>query len=131
MANPGESVASIAAHVPTPPGHDTAAWGAHDGPCNGLRDANVTAREAVLELVGLGKDYGARTAVHAVDLTLSRGEIFGLLGPNGAGKTTTISMACGVVAPSRGTARIAGADIRTQTFAAKRAIGLVPQDLAL
>src|SRR5262249_61372473 len=53
------------------------------------------------------------------------------LGPNGAGKTTTISMACGVVAPSRGTARVAGADIRTQTFAAKRAIGLVPQDLAL
>ena len=91
----------------------------------------MTARDAVLELVGLGKDYGGRTAVHAVDLTLSRGEIFGLLGPNGAGKTTTISMACGVVAPSRGTARIAGADIRTQTFAAKRAIGLVPQDLAL
>jgi ABC-2 type transport system ATP-binding protein len=85
----------------------------------------------VLELVGLGKDYGARTAVHAIDLTLSRGEIVGLLGPNGAGKTTTISMACGVVAPSRGTARIAGADLRTQTFAAKRAIGLVPQDLAL
>jgi linearmycin/streptolysin S transport system ATP-binding protein len=86
---------------------------------------------AVLELVGLGKDYGARTAVHAIDLTLSRGEIFGLLGPNGAGKTTTISMVCGVVAPSRGTARIAGADLGTQTYAAKRAIGLVPQDLAL
>jgi ABC-2 type transport system ATP-binding protein len=101
--------------------------------------ANATARvaaaanasDAVLELIGLGKDYGARTAVHAIDLTLSRGEIFGLLGPNGAGKTTTISMACGVVPPSRGTARIAGADIRTRTFDAKRAIGLVPQDLAL
>jgi ABC-2 type transport system ATP-binding protein len=93
--------------------------------------AAATARDAVLELVGLGKDYGARTAVHAIDLTLSRGEIFGLLGPNGAGKTTTISMACGVVPPSRGTARIAGADIRTRTFDAKRAIGLVPQDLAL
>jgi ABC-2 type transport system ATP-binding protein len=91
----------------------------------------ASARDAVLELVGLGKDYGARTAVHAIDLTLSRGEIFGLLGPNGAGKTTTISMACGVVPPSRGTARIAGADIRTRTFDAKRAIGLVPQDFAL
>src|SRR5215831_4923749 len=87
--------------------------------------------EAVLELAGLGKDYGARVAVQSVDLAIRRGEIFGLLGPNGAGKTTTISMACGVVPPSRGTARIAGHDIRSDTFAAKRAIGLVPQDLAL
>jgi ABC-2 type transport system ATP-binding protein len=87
--------------------------------------------EAVLELAGLGKDYGSRRAVGAVDLQIRRGEIFGLLGPNGAGKTTTISMACGVVAPSRGTARVAGHDIRSDGFAAKRAIGLVPQDLAL
>ena len=93
--------------------------------------SNEASNDAVLELVGLGKDYGGRTAVHAIDLTLSRGEIFGLLGPNGAGKTTTISMACGVVPPTRGTARVAGADIRTRTFDAKRAIGLVPQDLAL
>ena len=86
---------------------------------------------AVLELVGLGKDYGARGAVKSLDLTVSRGEIFGLLGPNGAGKTTTISMACGIVAPSRGTARIAGHDIAAESFAARRAIGLVPQELAI
>jgi ABC-2 type transport system ATP-binding protein len=85
----------------------------------------------VLELRGLGKDYGERVAVKQLDLAVERGEIFGLLGPNGAGKTTTISMACGVVPPSRGTARVAGHDIRTDTFAAKRAIGLVPQDLSL
>jgi ABC-2 type transport system ATP-binding protein len=91
----------------------------------------VTASGAVLELAGLGKDYGDRRAVGAVDLQIRRGEIFGLLGPNGAGKTTTISMACGVVAPTRGTARVAGHDIRSDGFAARRAIGLVPQDLAL
>ncbi len=85
----------------------------------------------VLELKGLGKSYGDRVAVKNLDLTVRRGEIFGLLGPNGAGKTTTISMACGVVPPTRGTARIDGHDIQTDTFAAKRAIGLVPQDLAL
>jgi len=85
----------------------------------------------VLELAGLGKEYGERTAVRAIDLRVSRGEIFGLLGPNGAGKTTTISMACGVVPPTRGSVRIAGHDLRTATAAAKRAIGLVPQDLAL
>ena len=86
---------------------------------------------AVLELIGLGKDYGDRTAVKGIDLAVARGEIFGLLGPNGAGKTTTISMACGVVPPSRGTARIAGHDLATASFAAKRAIGLVPQELAI
>jgi ABC-2 type transport system ATP-binding protein len=87
--------------------------------------------DVVLELVGLGKQFGDRVVVDQVDLTVSRGEILGLLGPNGAGKTTTISMTCGVIPPSTGTARIAGHDIRTQMFAAKRAIGLVPQDLAL
>jgi ABC-2 type transport system ATP-binding protein len=87
--------------------------------------------DVVLELEGLAKQFGDRVAVAKVDLAVQRGEILGLLGPNGAGKTTTISMTCGVIPPSAGTARIAGHDIRTAVFAAKRAIGLVPQDLAL
>ena len=66
---------------------------------------------AVLSLRGLGKDYGARTAVKALDLDVVRGECFGLLGPNGAGKTTTISMACGVLTPTRGTVAIAGVEL--------------------
>src|SRR3954469_25614418 len=120
-ARPGASVASLRAGVPVPPAHDTAPW----------RGRMTTTRDAVLELVGLGKDYGARIAVHAIDLSLSRGEIFGLLGPNGAGKTTTISMACGVVAPSRGTVTIAGIALDREPFAARAKLGLVPQDLAL
>ena len=87
--------------------------------------------EVVLALDGLAKQFGDRVAVAKVDLTVQRGEILGLLGPNGAGKTTTISMTCGVIAPSAGTARIAGHDIRTDKAAAKQALGLVPQDLAL
>jgi ABC-2 type transport system ATP-binding protein len=86
---------------------------------------------ALLEVRGLGKDYGARTAVAALDLDVAAGEIVGLLGPNGAGKTTTISMICGVVTPSRGTARVAGHDIRADGRAARAALGIVPQDLAL
>ena len=82
-----------------------------------------------VELRGLGKDYGARTAVTGVDLDVPRGVIYGLLGPNGAGKTTTISMIAGVVTPSRGTATVAGHPVGTAP--AKRAIGLCPQDLAL
>jgi ABC-2 type transport system ATP-binding protein len=86
---------------------------------------------AVLELAGLAKNYGEREAVKGLDLTVTRGEIFGLLGPNGAGKTTTISMACGVVPPSRGNVRIAGHDLATDGKQARRSIGLVPQELAL
>jgi len=85
----------------------------------------------VLEISGLGKDYGDLVAVEGLDLTVRDGEILGLLGPNGAGKTTTISMVCGVLSPSRGSARVAGHDILEEPFPARRALGLVPQDLAL
>ena len=85
----------------------------------------------MLSLRGLGKDYGERTAVKALDLDVVRGEILGLLGPNGAGKTTTISMACGVVTPTRGKVAIDGLDLAKQPFAAKAKLGLVPQDLAI
>ena len=86
---------------------------------------------ALLEVRGLGKDYGPRTAVGAIDLTIEPGTIVGLLGPNGAGKTTTISMIAGVLAPSRGHATIAGHRVGARGDAGKRALGLVPQDLAL
>jgi ABC-2 type transport system ATP-binding protein len=85
----------------------------------------------MLALRGLGKDYGERTAVGALDLDVVRGECLGLLGPNGAGKTTTISMACGVVTPTRGTVAIGGIDLARDPFGAKAKLGLVPQELAL
>ena len=85
----------------------------------------------MLTLRGLGKDYGTRTAVAALDLETRRGEIFGLLGPNGAGKTTTISMACGVITPTRGTVEIGGVSLADKPREAKQLLGLVPQDLAL
>jgi len=86
---------------------------------------------AALTLRGLGKDYGPRTAVHAIDLDVVPGECLGLLGPNGAGKTTTISMACGVTTPTRGTVAIGGIDLAKDPLAAKAKLGLVPQELAL
>jgi ABC-2 type transport system ATP-binding protein len=87
--------------------------------------------EPVLELRGLGKTYGERAAVKAIDLAVIKGEILGLLGPNGAGKTTTISMASGVVTPTRGSVVIGGIELAKDPRAAKAKLGLVPQDLAL
>ncbi len=84
-----------------------------------------------LVLSGLGKDFGKRTAVKALDLVAHRGEILGLLGPNGAGKTTTISMAAGVLTPTRGTVEVGGVSLAAKPFEAKRKLGLVPQDLAI
>ena len=84
-----------------------------------------------LALRAVGKSYGERVAVAALDLEVAPGELFGLLGPNGAGKTTTIAMACGVVAPSRGRIAIAGIDLRAEPRAAKVKLGYVPQELAL
>jgi ABC-2 type transport system ATP-binding protein len=85
----------------------------------------------ILALAGLGKDYGDRRAVGEVNLEIAAGSIVGLLGPNGAGKTTTISMASGVTTPTRGTARVDGHDVWRAPRQAKRALGLVPQELAL
>jgi ABC-2 type transport system ATP-binding protein len=82
-------------------------------------------------LRGVGKDYGTRTAVGAIDLDVARGECFALLGPNGAGKTTTIGMASGVIAPSRGRIAIAGIDLARDPSAARARLGLVPQELAI
>ena len=84
-----------------------------------------------LVLRGLGKDYGERTVVRALDLELARGECLGLLGPNGAGKTTTISMVSGVLTRTRGTVTIAGADLGADPYGAKAKLGVVPQDLAI
>ena len=86
---------------------------------------------ACVEVRGLGKAYGARTAVAGIDLDVPRGTIFGLLGPNGAGKTTTISMIAGVIPADRGHATVAGHRVGAADRAARRVIGLCPQDLAL
>lgn len=85
----------------------------------------------VLIAEGLCKRFGDLQAVRDVGFTIRPGETYGLLGPNGAGKTTTISMIAGLLERDAGTVRVAGREITTRSVAAKEAIGLVPQDLAL
>ena len=74
----------------------------------------------------LSKRYGDFTAVHDLDLTVRRGELFGFLGPNGAGKTTTIRMLMGILQPSGGTAAIDGFDCQRERVEIARRVGYVP-----
>jgi ABC-2 type transport system ATP-binding protein len=85
----------------------------------------------VLEVEGLRKRFGDLEAVRGVGFAIAPGETYGLLGPNGAGKTTTISMIAGLLERDAGAVHVAGHEITTRTVAAKAAIGLVPQELAL
>ncbi len=87
--------------------------------------------DALLNVIGLRKAYGARIAVAAVTFDVRAGEVLGLLGPNGAGKSTTVGMISGLIAPDSGTVTVGGATLAQNEFAFKRRIGLVPQDLAL
>jgi ABC-2 type transport system ATP-binding protein len=79
---------------------------------------------------GLTRRFGAAVAVDQVDLVVPQGAVFGLLGPNGAGKTTMIKMLITLLAPSDGTATIAGWDVRTRPAQVRRLVGYVPQLLS-
>lgn len=85
----------------------------------------------VVRTHALHKRFGDLVAVHALDLEIRRGEVFGLLGPNGSGKTTTIRMLCGLVLPTSGTAEVAGFDITTQAEQVRRRIGYMSQRYGL
>jgi ABC-2 type transport system ATP-binding protein len=85
----------------------------------------------LLHVTDLAKSFGERRAVDGVSFCVDKGQTLGLLGPNGAGKSTTVGMICGLLQPDRGNVLIDGEPIADGNNAAKRKIGLVPQDLAL
>src|SRR5438128_9091173 len=83
----------------------------------------------MIEVEKLRKIYpGGVEAVKAVDFEVEAGEVFGLLGPNGAGKSTTIGMLTTTVAPTSGTARLAGFDVAKHPLAARRISSVVFQE---
>ena len=87
----------------------------------------------IVQAQGLVKRYmpAGVLAVKGVSFAIREGEIFSLLGPNGAGKTTTISMLSGLLPPTQGDALISGHSIVKEPLAAKRVMGVVPQEIAL
>jgi len=80
-----------------------------------------------IEARALTKKYGALTAVRDLDFTIQAGEVLGFLGPNGAGKSTTMKMLTGFLTPTSGTASINGHDIVSDSLAARRCIGYLPE----
>jgi ABC-2 type transport system ATP-binding protein len=90
-----------------------------------------TTPETVIEARDLVRAFGSFRAVDGVSFTVKAGEIFGLLGANGAGKTTAIKMLCGLIPPTSGYGRVAGADMKTAGYEIKRRIGYMSQAFSL
>ena len=84
-----------------------------------------------IQVQDLHKNFGDVYAVRGVSFDVRAGEIFSLLGPNGAGKSTTLSMLSCLLEPTKGDALVMGHSILREQMAVKRAIGVVPQEIAL
>jgi ABC-2 type transport system ATP-binding protein len=88
----------------------------------------VSESDAVVEIKELTKRYGDFTALDSLSLQVGKGQILGFIGPNGAGKTTTIRILVGLLKPTSGYARIAGADCLQESRKIKRLVGYMPDD---
>jgi ABC-2 type transport system ATP-binding protein len=84
---------------------------------------------AAVSIVDVVKHFGTVRALAGVSLEIAPGEFFGLLGPNGAGKTTLISCLAGLARPDRGSLAVMGHDVDRDFRAARRLLGVVPQEL--
>lgn len=84
--------------------------------------------QALVVADGLTRSFGDRVAVDRVSFELAQGEVFGFLGPNGAGKSTTARMLTGFMRPTSGRALIAGRDVSKEASAARRLMGVVPEE---
>lgn len=84
--------------------------------------------KTMIEAKGLTKYYGPFVATENITFSIPQGQIVAFLGPNGAGKTTTMKMLTGYLAPSAGSARIAGLDVHTERIEASKRLGYLPEN---
>jgi len=85
----------------------------------------------MISVENLHKRFGSLHAVDGISFEVPEGQLFGFLGPNGAGKTTTLSMISGLLKPDQGSISLGEIDVWESPKAAKRLLGLVPQDIAV
>lgn len=85
----------------------------------------------MIRLDGVWRSFGRRTALAPITLAVSAGEVVALVGPNGAGKSTALRILAGVIAPSGGSASIAGHDVVTDATAARGYLGYLSQRLGV
>ena len=82
----------------------------------------------MIEASSLCKQFGSFLAVRDVTFSIPKGQVVAFLGPNGAGKTTTMRLLTGFVAPTHGSARIAGIDVQNDRIAAAEHLGYLPEN---
>ncbi len=82
----------------------------------------------MIEARNLSKQFGSFLAVRDVSFKIPKGEVVAFLGPNGAGKSTTMRLLTGFVAPTHGTARIAGIDVQADRIEVARRVGYLPEN---
>ncbi len=87
--------------------------------------------DEVIVTQGLTRRFGDKVAVDALDLRVTRGEVFGFLGPNGAGKTTTVRLLNGLLTPSAGHARVFGYDVARDATEVRRRTGVLTESPSL
>ncbi len=85
----------------------------------------------MIETQNLTRTFGNLTAVDNLNLQVEKGEVFGMLGPNGAGKTTTIRMLACLIAPTKGSATIAGYDIHRDSLEVRQSVGILTENPSL
>lgn len=85
----------------------------------------------MIQVEGLTKRYGDRTAIQQITFHAEKGEIVGFLGPNGAGKTTTMRILTGYMPPSEGSGRVAGFDLMTESLEVRKRVGYLPESVPL
>lgn len=81
----------------------------------------------MIHVRNLTKNYGPRRAIHQLNFTVNKGDVVGFLGPNGAGKSTTMKIITGFMAPSEGSASVAGFDVFENPLEVKKRIGYLPE----
>ncbi len=85
----------------------------------------------MIQVERLTKQYGSVKAIERISFSVGRGEIVGLLGPNGAGKTTTMRILTTFLAPTSGTAVLAGHDVLDEPLEVRRKVGYLPENVPL